>query len=69
MNRETSFLSGWAWQSVEQAPNYRGDSDVGTSSVGMAFLEMYNATGDPAYLKAAEEAGDFAPWFCCCGLT
>ncbi len=59
ISREDSFLGGWAWQSVEQAPNYQGDSDVGTSSVGIAFLEAYNATGDVTYLSAAEEAGNW----------
>lgn len=60
INRKAAFLNGWAWQDIEQVPNYyQGDSDVGTSSIGTAFLDMYNATGSPAYLNAAEEAANW----------
>jgi hypothetical protein len=53
------MAGGWAWQSVIQAPNYQTDRDVGTASVGTAFLQMYDATGTASYLAAAEEAGNW----------
>jgi rhamnogalacturonyl hydrolase YesR len=59
INRHTALAGGWAWQSVIQAPNYQTDRDVGTASVGTAFLQMYDATGTAAYLTAAEEAGNW----------
>lgn len=59
INRHAALAGGWAWQSVIQAPNYQTDRDVGTASVGMAFLQMYDATGTASYLTAAEEAGNW----------
>jgi rhamnogalacturonyl hydrolase YesR len=59
INRHTALAGGWAWQSVIQAPNYQTDRDVGTASVGTALLQMYDATGAPGYLTAAEEAGNW----------
>jgi hypothetical protein len=59
INRHTALLGGWAWQSVIQAPNYQTDRDVGTASVGTAFLQMYDATGTAGYLTAAEQAGNW----------
>lgn len=59
INRHTALLGGWAWQSVIQAPNYQTDRDVGTASIGTSFLQMYDATGTPSYLSAAEEAGNW----------
>jgi rhamnogalacturonyl hydrolase YesR len=59
INRHTALAGGWAWQSVIQAPNYQTDRDVGTASVGTAFLQMYDATGTAGYLTAAEEAGNW----------
>lgn len=59
LNRHTALAGGWAWQSVIQAPNYQTDRDVGTASVGTAFLHMYDATGKAAYLTAAEQAGNW----------
>lgn len=34
----------------------------GTPSVGMAFLRAYEATGDPFYLEAAEDAANALAW-------
>jgi hypothetical protein len=59
IDRHTALAGGWAWQSVIQAPNYQTDRDVGTASVGTAFLQMYDATGTAGYLTAAEEAGNW----------
>jgi hypothetical protein len=59
INRHTALLGGWAWQSVIQAPNYQTDRDVGTASIGTAFLEMYDATGTASYLAAAEQSGNW----------
>jgi hypothetical protein len=59
INHHTALAGGWAWQSVIQAPNYQTDRDVGTASVGTAFLQMYDATGTASYLTAAEQAGNW----------
>jgi Malectin domain/Lanthionine synthetase C-like protein len=59
ISRHTALAGGWAWQSVIQAPNFQTDRDVGTASVGTAFIEMYDASGNSAYLNAAEQAGNW----------
>ena len=70
LNRNTVLNGGWAWQSQEQPPNYQTDIDVGASGIGIAFLQMYNATGNATYLNAAVQAGNYivsaqnsAGWF------
>lgn len=59
IDSHTALAGGWAWQSVVQAPNYQTDRDVGTASIGMGFLQMYDATGTASYLAAAEQAGNW----------
>ena len=60
INHKVSYLGGWAWESYgEDPPNYHGDSDIGASGIGTGFLHMYDTTGNPAYLNAAQEAGDW----------
>lgn len=59
INRHSAQTSGWAWQSVIQAPNYQADRDVGAASIGTGLLQMYDATGNASYLNAAEQAGDW----------
>ena len=50
---------GWAWKSVIQHPHLQTDRDVGTASVAMGLLAVWETTGDAAFLAAARRAGDW----------
>jgi uncharacterized protein YyaL (SSP411 family) len=54
-----SPVGGWAWRSAIQAPHLQTDRDVGAASVAFGLLSAYDVTHRPAYLAAAEHAGDF----------
>jgi lantibiotic modifying enzyme len=59
LNLHVVNQGGWAWKSVIQAPNLQTDRDVGTSSVIIGLLALYDTTHNSAYLSAAEQGGNW----------
>ena len=51
--------TGWAWRSSIQRPHLQTDRDVGAASVGMGLIAAHDVTHDPAFISAAQKAGDF----------
>ena len=51
--------TGWAWRSSIQRPHLQTDRDVGAASVGMGLIAAHDVTHNPAFIGAAQQAGDF----------
>lgn len=51
--------TGSAWKSVVRAPDFGTGRESGAAGTGMGLIAAYDATGNAAYLKSAEAAGDF----------